>query len=124
MRLYPDKTSPTDTTNRRLIRVRATLTAPVRGITVYFKSFDLDDPSTDSSPVDTNGNAGNDNRGSPGNGQIRDTVGGAFTSGTLVMFSSATGVAQSDLQVTTHPGDNFAVAAGRAANALAKLPTK
>jgi hypothetical protein len=108
-RMYPDKQSTGDTTDRRLIRVRATLTSPVEGITVYFKSFDLDDPSTNASPIDTNGSSGNDNRGSPQNGSIRSASGGSFTSGTLQLFSSPAGIAQADLRVTLHPGDNFGV---------------
>lgn len=99
LRIYPDRQSPSDTTDRRTIRVRA-VTSLGANKTVYFKAFDIDDPSTDAAPVDPNGNMGNDNRGQP-------------QAGTLSALSAQTdsnGVATVDLSVTMHPGDNFVVA--------------
>jgi hypothetical protein len=52
-RIFPDKQNPADTTDRRTVRVRARL-APsggsplyTQGAPVYFKNFDVDDPSAD-----------------------------------------------------------------------------
>lgn len=108
LRVFPDKTTPTDSINRRRVRVRATLTAPIPDITMYFRSFDLDDPSANSFPIDTNGSDPNDNRGSPANGTLH--LGSSSTTGILLTFSNASGVAEVDLEVTMHPGDNFGVA--------------
>lgn len=62
-RIFPDKQSAADTVDRKKVRVKAT-TQLGSNKTVYFKAFDVDDPSTDFSPVDINSSAGNDNRGS------------------------------------------------------------
>lgn len=108
LRMFPDKTSPTDAVDRRRVRVRATLTAPVADITVYFRSFDLDDPSTNASPIDSNGSSASDNRGSPKGGTL--FLGTTSTTGILQTFSNSSGIAEVELQVTMHPGDNFNVA--------------
>lgn len=84
------------------------------GQTIYFKSFDLDDPSTDDAPVDATGAAGNDNRGGSGTAQqygILSQVGGSGTTNSASATTDANGVASVDLTVTMQPGDNFTVAA-------------
>lgn len=68
-RIFPDKQSPTDTVDRKKVRVKAT-TQLGSNKTVYFRAFDVDDPSTDFSPVDINSIAGNDNRGAPQAGTL------------------------------------------------------
>ena len=108
LRIFPDKTTPGDAINRRRVRVRATLTAAVADITIYFRSFDLDDPSTNSSPLDSNGSSASDNRGSPKGGTL--FVGTASTTGILQTFSNSSGISEAELEVTMHPGDNFNVA--------------
>lgn len=104
-RIYPGKDSPTETgtaaSNRTKIRVKATVSPTVAGIKVYFRSFDMDDPSTNTT-IDPNGNQGGDN--------IGDVSG--ITSGTLSSphaTTNASGEAIVDLTVTKQPGDNFAV---------------
>ncbi len=60
-RIFPDKKQPgEENINRKRVRVKASLTLPVQGIQVYFRNFDVDDPSTDIL-IDENGNVGNDN---------------------------------------------------------------
>jgi len=99
LRIFPDKTSPNDTVNRRAVRVKATISMPIAGVQVYFKAFDVDDPSTDDSIVDPTGPAGNDNRGA----QNLDTVVSAPT--------DANGTAEIILNTTVQPGDNYRIAA-------------
>jgi hypothetical protein len=113
-RVFPDKNSPSDNTvNRRKVRVKALTTFGV-GQTIYFKSFDLDDPSTDAAPVDSNGSVVNDNRGGIGTSQqygILSSVGGNGTTNSVSAITDANGIASVDLTVTMQPGDNFMVAA-------------
>lgn len=110
-RIYPDKTSPSDTTNRKRVRVKATLSAAINAMSVYFKSFDLDDPSSDSSPVDTNGSSGDDNRAASNKSGILAPANQTGSSNTLTLVTSPQGVAEADLTVTMNPGDNFMAAA-------------
>lgn len=101
-RIFPDKQSPADTVNRRRVRVRAN-TSLGANKTVYFKAFDVDDPSTDDAPVDTNGSAGADNKGAP-----------ATSFGGLSALSAQTdsnGVATVEFMTSMQPGDNFRIAA-------------
>jgi len=105
LRMFPDKTTPGDTVNRRTVHVKATLSSEIATIPIYFQSFDVDDPSANGAPVDRNdvngAQAGNDNRGTP-------------QAGTLSAASAktdASGVTQVDLTVTMQPGDNFRIAA-------------
>jgi hypothetical protein len=109
-RIFPDRQSAADTVNRRRIRVRATLSSPVAGFTVFFRSFDLDDPSTDASPVDPNSSNGDDNRGTPARG-VLSQINTTGTSNILSAQTDANGVAEGDFTVTMQPGDNFMVAA-------------
>ena len=113
-RVFPDKNAPSDNTvDRRKVRVKA-LTSFGVGKTIYFKSFDVDDPSTDASPVDSNGSAGSDNRGNPGTSQqqgILSVVGGNGTTNSASATTDANGLVSVDLTVTMQPGDNFMVAA-------------
>lgn len=100
------------------------LTSFGAGQTIYFKSFDLDDPSTDAAPVDSNGSAGNDNRGGAGTAQqygILSPVGGNGTTNSASATTDANGVASADLTVTMQPGDNFMVAASHDSKYLGGL---
>lgn len=96
------------------MRVTATTTFGARK-TIYFKSFDLDDPSTDAAPVDSNGSAGDDNRGgvgTPAHFGLLSAVGGNGTTNFASATTDANGLA-SDLLTTLQPGDNFMVAASQ-----------
>ena len=109
-RIFPDRQAAADAVNRRRVRVRATLSTPVAGFTVFIRSYDLDDPSTDAAPVDANAAAGDDNRGSPQRGWL-SPVNSPVQAGTIGVTTDANGVAQGDFTVTMQPGDNFMLAA-------------
>jgi len=98
-RIYPGKQTPSDSTNRKKVKVRATIGPAISGRTIYFKVFDINDPYSDSSPIDSNGSDGGDNRG--GSGSL------SATSAT----TDANGKAEVELTVTMQPGDNFRVGA-------------
>jgi len=71
-RLFPDKLTSADTVDRKRVRIKA-YTASGANKTIFFRSFDLDDPSSAVSPVDSNdtgGPTGDDNRGIPRLGNI------------------------------------------------------
>ncbi len=60
-RLFPDAEIATSTIGRNVVRVRATVTSAKVDDSVFFRSFDVDDPSSDKLLDLTDG--GNDNRG-------------------------------------------------------------
>jgi len=120
-RVFPDKNTPADGTDRSVIRVRANISPAMPNAKVYFASFDLDDPSANAAPIDSNGSDGNDN-----NGAINQSKSGELmnsTSGTCVMPSIANDVSKiectagtgkgavTNYRLTMQPGDNYAVAA-------------
>jgi len=115
LRLFAEK--PTPTTSPTVTAVaRARIRPRLPGQPVYFRSFDVDDPSTDrhviqdplpanrgSLPIDPNGRRGNDNQGGAGNA---GNLSGATT-------TDDDGRANVTLTVASpaHPGDNYRVAA-------------
>ncbi len=109
LRVFPDHTSPTDTTDRRHVIVEVRTTPPAPGQRVWLKSFDVDDPVAPADDpgriIDTNHfvtlEIGNDNRGTPQEGLLGQT------NLTLDVF----GKAFTTFEVTLQPGDNFRVAA-------------
>lgn len=121
-RIFANRQSPEDGVNRRTVRVRAKLAnsggspAFTSGVKIYFRNFDVDDP-TNSSAIDENGAAGDDNRderfvGSPYPVAAR----GIFSSCTATSngcygITDSNGEATAVFQVTRQPGDNFVVAA-------------
>lgn len=109
-RIYPDRQFRDDTTSRRRVRVRATLTSPISGQSIYFRSLDLDDPSSNDTAVDKDGAGAADNRGNTPNG-ILSAVGANGTTNTHTGTTNGSGVAEADFLVTMNPGDNFMVAA-------------
>lgn len=123
LRIFPDKKTPNEQVNRRKIRVRAKYGANTAGIKIYFRNFDVDDPSANTAPIDNEAspNAGNDN-----NGNVDGTVNtraGQFslpnpniyacetTTSGVACFTDSNGETIADFTVTMQPGDNFTVAA-------------
>ena len=104
-RIFPDKQSPTDTLARDKVRLRAKVTPELPNIPLYFKAFDVDDPTPSSmdsnNVIDSNGDAGNDNRGSPSSGTLSATSGVTDNNGEIVL----------EFTVSKQPGDNFRIAA-------------
>lgn len=118
-RVFPDKNSPTDTqaANRKKVRIIAHTMGTTTGTKIFFKSYDVDDPSSDTL-IDPNGTVGNDNRGTPKVGSLgKISNPGAPTSkcpdvdGSCWAQTNSSGDAIVELTVTMHPGDNFVVAA-------------
>lgn len=123
-RVFPDKNTTIDATDRATLRVKATVApANVPNLRVYFASFDLDDPSAAGTPVDTTANDGVDNFGN-----VSNSKSGEFSNATGVTCANiSTGAAplhvskidcpvsntttSANFKVTMQPGDNFAVSA-------------
>lgn len=100
-RIYPGDYSAGDpySDDRKKVKIVATIVPAIAGETVYFKNWDVDDPSTDDSPVDSNGASGSDNRGGDGSlSPSHDTT-------------DASGEAEVTFTVSMQPGDNFKIAA-------------
>lgn len=111
LRIFPERTTPGDTVNRRRIRVKATLSLPVQNVWMHFKSFDVDDPTAYNNKVDRGANYdGGDNRGNTPNG-ILSAPNSSGSNQSYSIFTDINGVAEVDLLVTQNPGDNFKVAA-------------
>ncbi len=96
LKIFPGKTSPKDTI-RNVVRLRARVTPALKGLKVFFKVFDVDDPS-DSTVIDPNGDEGDDNFGSPKTGGLY-----AEDNGLTDNKGDATAV----FATTMQPGDNF-----------------
>ncbi|MGI8639072.1 MAG: hypothetical protein ACR2MG_03880 [Pyrinomonadaceae bacterium] len=106
-RIFPDRKYPEDTTNHKQVRVKAIVGRP--NVMVYFKNFDVDDPSDDPD-IDENGSIGNDNREGRIIGQpYPPTAAGVLS--TASALTNANGEAIVYFTVTKQPGDNFVVAA-------------
>jgi hypothetical protein len=112
-RIFPDKDSPTDMLNKRVVKVTARLNTnfvDTSQVHVTFKAFDVDDPSIDS-VIDPNGITGDDNRGSPKSGTFSPVPTTTGTSDTITVSPTQGGIAIVYLSVTIQPGDNFVVSA-------------
>ncbi len=116
-RIFPDKETPSDTTNRAKVRIKATISPVVENVEVHFKSFDLDDPSSNALPLDDETLA-EDNRG-----EVNGNKEGVLDEGgnTITAVTDSNGVASVVLTVTKQPGDNFAVVASKDGNYLANI---
>ena len=115
LRIFPDDDFPLDTADRSRIRVEADIGVTQANRLVYFRNFDMDDPSAhseidpDSVPDDNNGNVGGSKAGrldvpaGSSGCQVRPQ--------SLACPTNALGIASIDFTVTMQPGDNFAIAA-------------
>jgi len=103
--------------DNQTVTVKATVVPRQAGVRVYFASFDVDDPTANTEPVDAMDeefpDRGNDNRGTPNNG--------TFLNGVSFADTDANGEARVQLVVTTQPGDNFRVAATLDENEFQRL---
>lgn len=107
-RIFPDRNVPGGPLNEKL-KVRATVSPVREGRRVYFKPFDVDDPSSAALPIDDEVPP-EDNRGT-----VNGTPHGFITGADPDRFASddtdADGVAEVEFTVTRQPGDNFRIAA-------------
>jgi hypothetical protein len=102
-RIFPDSDMPGETVNRQQVKVTARIEDNQPGVTVYFRNYDLDDPSNDP-VIDPNGSDGDDN-----NGAVNGSSAGQLSQTSAVTNSN--GEASVIFTVTRQPGDNFAIAA-------------
>jgi hypothetical protein len=102
LRIFPGRSDPTDTTARNKVIVRAALDPPLSGFPVYFKVFDVDDPTPSSidpdEVIDDNGLAGDDNFGS--SVELSEDM----------VATDSNGRAEVDMEVAMNAGDNYRVA--------------
>lgn len=131
-RIFPDKTMPVDPPDRRKIRIQAQFGGPVAGVRIYFSNFDLDDPSANTAPIDSEPtpNAGDDNNGNvdgtpntkAGLLSIPQGASGcALFSAGISCTTDANGVATVEFTTTMQPGDNFTIAASTSDTYLINL---
>jgi hypothetical protein len=116
-RIFPDAKQPDENISRKRVRVKAAISPIIAGTKVYFRNFDVDDPSSDSS-IDDNGSDGNDNRdgriiGQPYPATAAGTISASCTGtqGLPCAVTDSNGIATVDFTVTKQPGDNFVVSA-------------
>jgi len=112
-RIFPDKKACDDPypDRRKIVTVKATITPAIDNRHVYFKDFDVDDPSSDIAPIDENGSVGGDNYGGAGSLSTNDAV------------TNGSGEARVRFAVTMNPGDNFRIAAALSEDKLALTAT-
>jgi hypothetical protein len=103
--IYPDKPTPGSGGDYSLVKVVATIAPAMPGISLYLKSFDVDDPSSTNAPLDDEA-AGPDNKATSNKA---GRLGGG--SDTITLVTDTNGVARTDFNVTLQPGDNFRVVA-------------
>lgn len=101
-RIFPGKQTPTDTTNRRKVKARATIRPVIADRDVWFKVYDVDDPSSNMAPVDDE-TVPSDNRGTGARGHSPIDQQPAAT--------NAQGQAEVEIEVGMQPGDNYRMVA-------------
>jgi hypothetical protein len=126
-RIFPDKLNPADALdslgpNRAKVRVIATVFPAQAGVKVNFKTYDMDDPSANTLPLDDESLA-KDNRGNIGGfkegkldcntGLIPSTTCSDTSGNRGYAMTDSNGIAKMVIEVTKQPGDNFAVAVSK-----------
>jgi hypothetical protein len=124
-RIFAERDDPAaePSQDNQTVKVKATVFPRRASVTVYFRSFDVDDPSADACPVDCDDevdpDTGFDNRGEPLTGVFVEGL--EFDPSVAVVETDATGEAVLHFVVTMQPGDNFRVAAALEADMLDNL---
>ena len=129
LRIFPGKQTPTDPVPelRRQVGVVAEIAPPLEHFPLKFCSYDVDDPSSNTAPVDLEQTQwpqteNDDNRSQPGfpkRGKFVDS--GAQTT---EAETDNVGMATTVFEVTLQPGDNFRVVATGKDNDLAAVAPK
>jgi hypothetical protein len=119
-RVFPDLINPTDGANaaqRRTVDLVATIKPPVKGATVYFKVWDVDDPFDQVNGIPNvsildpdNPTTGPDNRGAEG----------VALPWTTSKATEANGKARVQFTVSMQPGDNYRAGASVLSDAPAQ----
>jgi len=104
--IFPDKPTPTSTLDYSSVRVVATVQPAISNVQVYFRSIDVDDPSSTNTPPLDDETVGHDNKAT--NNPSGNLAGGGDT---ITLRTSAGGVAWTNFNTTMQPGDNFRVVA-------------
>ena len=109
---------------RDKVTAEVTLTvAPPHPIKLFLRSFDVDDPTADSGPVD-NENLPEDNRGHVA-GKKSGMLIGEDASGVLeLIFPENVKTTNCEFQVTMQPGDNFRIVANGDRDFLLRLENR
>ena len=125
LRVFPDArlvSGSVEANPRDKVTAEVTLTvAPPHQIKLYLESFDTDDPTADTLPVDDEANE-EDNRGtSPAKaGQFTGESGGVLE----LVFPENVKTTNCEFQVTMQPGDNFRIVANGDKDFLSRLENK
>jgi hypothetical protein len=125
LRVFPDArvvSGSVEANPRDKVTAEVVLTVePPHQIKLYLESFDTDDPTADTSPVDDEANE-EDNRGtSPAKaGQFTGESGGVLE----LVFPENVKTTNSEFQVTMQPGDNFRIVANGDKDFLSRLENK
>lgn len=120
-RIFPDRNTPDGPTNET-VKVKARIQPQRAGVEVFFKPYDVDDPSSRAAPVDDE-SLSQDNRGFVA-GFREGIINEADSSGVARILTDGAGVAEAHFVVTRQPGDNFRVVAVLKRNLLDKLQVK
>ncbi len=109
LKIFPDKIAWDDQhpEYRNSIWVKARITPAIANVPVYFRLWDIDDPSSNTTWIDPNGDAGNDNFGT--------------ASIDSVALTDSYGYAYACLEVSMRPGDNYRASASLFSDKLASM---
>lgn len=115
LRIFPEKEVPEGLKKDYLYAV-VKIDPAAEGTAIYWDSLDIDDPTTDSGPVDPNGASDDDNRGNygaaPGGPDGDDGfLSGEDVNGIATTSTFSGGIAYVRFFVTSQPGDNFRIRA-------------
>jgi hypothetical protein len=105
VRIFPDAMSSTGGPQNK-VKVQATIVPGVNDLEVFFRSLDVDDPSTD--PVIDPNDMSQDNHGQPPDGKFEGTADNPVMKKTMRMDDKKA-IAEAVFEVTMQPGDNFRV---------------
>lgn len=109
-RIWVGAKTPTESSQRNTVWLKAKITPPLPNATFYFRAFDVDDPSKDTT-IDPNGTAGNDNL--PDVGLVYSLKSGLFTAtvvSTISAVADTNGEAMVEFAAGTQPGNNYRIA--------------
>jgi len=112
LRVFPGARTPgLGGTTQDKVKVKVVLsTAVPSDLTVYLKSFDVDDPSANTAPVDAE-IADEDNRGNIGGKESGQLAGEDADGIATLTFKKDDNQKEIEFQITMQPGDNFRVVA-------------